>query len=278
SLNVTTGMTLEAWVYPTATQSGWRAIIQRQVDAYLLHASNHTGGLRPAAGGTLGGSLRWVSAPSAIAINTWTYLAQTYDGTMLRLYVNGTQVATLAATGLIETNTSPLWIGGNSPYGEYFQGRIDNVRIYNRALSAAELQSDMNTAVGSAPPPPPPPPPPVIQIVQPLNGQSLGVTTTANVTYTASGDLTGVSGAHFQLDGGAQVMDMDFDGVYQFTNVQPGAHTLVGMLVRADHSPIAGSEATITFSTTSGTSNTPPTISAIANQTIAVNTATAALA
>ncbi len=275
SLNVTTGLTLEAWVYPTATQTGWRAIIQREVDAFFLHASNHTGGLRPAAGGTLGGSVVWVSGPAAIPINTWTHLAQTYDGTTLRLYVNGTQVVTLAATGLIETNASPLWIGGNNPYNEYFQGRIDDVRVYSRALSAAELQSDMNTPVGSGPAPPPPP---VLQFVQPLEGQLLGVTTIVDVTYTASGDLTGVSGAHFQLDGGAQVMDMDFDGAYRFIDVPPGAHTLVGMLVRADHSPIAGSEATLTFSTTAGTTNSPPTISAIANQTVPVNTATAALA
>src|SRR6185503_4489683 len=151
SLNVTTGVTLEAWVYPTASQSGWRTIVQRQADAYLLHASNQNGARRPAAGGTFGGSLRLVSAPTSIPTNTWTHLAQTYDGTTLRLYVNGAQVATLAATGLIETNASPLWIGGNSPYGEYFQGRIDNLRIYNRALTVAELQTDMNTPVAAPP-------------------------------------------------------------------------------------------------------------------------------
>ena len=47
--------------------------------------------------------------------------------------------------------TTPLkwWdrIGGNGVWGEFFQGRIDEVRIYNRALSAAEVQTDMNTAV-----------------------------------------------------------------------------------------------------------------------------------
>ena len=48
-------------------------------------------------------------------------MALTYDGATLRLYVNGSQVATTAATGAIETNNNPLWIGGNSPYGEYFQ-------------------------------------------------------------------------------------------------------------------------------------------------------------
>jgi hypothetical protein len=66
---------------------------------------------------------------------------------MLRLYVNGVQAATLAQTGSIETPSTPLRIGGNVPYGEYFQGLIDEVRVYNRALSAAEIQSDMNTPI-----------------------------------------------------------------------------------------------------------------------------------
>jgi len=40
-----------------------------------------------------------------------------------------------------------LRFGGNSIWGEYFQGLIDEVRIYNRALSQSEIQSDMNTPV-----------------------------------------------------------------------------------------------------------------------------------
>ena len=42
---------------------------------------------------------------------------------------------------------NPLWIGGNSPYGEYFQGLIDEVRVYNRALTQTEIQADMNAPV-----------------------------------------------------------------------------------------------------------------------------------
>ncbi len=43
SLNVTSGVTLEAWVYPTANQSGWRAILQKEVDAWFLHAGSDAG-------------------------------------------------------------------------------------------------------------------------------------------------------------------------------------------------------------------------------------------
>ena len=66
----------------------------------------------------------------------------------LRLYVNGTQVASAAATANMATSSNPLQIGGDSIYGQYFNGRIDEVRVYNRALSATEIQTDMNTPVG----------------------------------------------------------------------------------------------------------------------------------
>ena len=62
SLNVSTAMTLEAWIQPTAAQSGWRTIMQREVDAYFLNASNGNGPLRPSGGGTFGGADRSASA------------------------------------------------------------------------------------------------------------------------------------------------------------------------------------------------------------------------
>ena len=51
--------------------------------------------------------------------------------------------------GALLTSTGALRIGGNSIWGEFFQGRIDEVRVYNRALSAGELQTDMNTPLPS---------------------------------------------------------------------------------------------------------------------------------
>ena len=57
-----------------------------------------------------------------------------------RLYVNGAQPPRLPDRGSITTTTGPLRIGGNTIWGEYFSGLIDEVRVYNRALSAAEIQ------------------------------------------------------------------------------------------------------------------------------------------
>ena len=122
SLNLGAAMTLEGWIYPTAAQSGWRTILQRQTNAYFLNASNSTGPLRPSGGGTFGTTTTFVSGTTANPVNTWTHVAVTYDGAMLRLYVNGTQAASRPQTGTLQASTSPLWIGGNSPYGEVLPG------------------------------------------------------------------------------------------------------------------------------------------------------------
>ena len=47
--------------------------------------------------------------------------------------------------GSILTSSGPLRIGGNSVWGEFFAGAIDEVRVYNRALTQIEIQTDMNT-------------------------------------------------------------------------------------------------------------------------------------
>jgi glucose/arabinose dehydrogenase len=77
--------------------------------------------------------------------NRWSHLAITWDGAVSRLYVNGKHVATAPLAVKLR---GPLRIGGNPILGEWFRGRIDDVRVYNRALSAAEIAADRHTPVG----------------------------------------------------------------------------------------------------------------------------------
>ena len=75
-------------------------------------------------------------------------MATTYDGANWRLYVDGVQVATKAYTKPIPTSTGAVTsIGGNAIWSEYFSGRIDEVRVYDRALSAAEVVADRDKPV-----------------------------------------------------------------------------------------------------------------------------------
>ena len=139
SLDLTTGLTMEAWVRPT-TLSAWRTVLMKEQTGglvYGLYANSDTN--RPSAHVILGAE-NDTRGTAKLAVNTWTHLAATYDGSVLRLYVNGMQVSTRTLGGSILTSTSPLRIGGNSIWGEYFAGLIDEVRIYNRALTTAKFR------------------------------------------------------------------------------------------------------------------------------------------
>jgi hypothetical protein len=147
SLQLTTAMTLEAWVNPTTITSKWRDVIYKGRDNYFLAATS-TNTSKPVGAGIIGGVNTKAIGTAPLATNTWTHLATTYDGAALRFYVNGNLVRTTAVTGTIATSINPLQIGGDSIFGQFFAGRIDEVRIYNTALTQAQIQTDMTTAIG----------------------------------------------------------------------------------------------------------------------------------
>jgi PKD repeat protein len=152
SLDLSAGMTLEAWVYPTPSSGGWSDIVFKNTDMYFLMGSTPQG--TPGFGGSFASSNVY---GTALPLNTWTHLAGTCDGTTMRFYVNGVQVSSLTQTGAISTSTGTLSIGGDPTYGQYWTGLIDEIRIYSRALSGSEIQSDMATpVVGTAVVIPPP--------------------------------------------------------------------------------------------------------------------------
>jgi hypothetical protein len=145
TLDLRNGMTLEAWVRPTST-TGARAVIYKDRNFAFSYAllsssssSNPTVAVRTNVDYTANG-------PTSIPTYVWTHLAATYDGSRLRLFVNGVEVDSRQAASAIMTSSGALRIGGNSRE-EYFRGLIDDVRIYNRALSAAEIRADMNRPV-----------------------------------------------------------------------------------------------------------------------------------
>ncbi len=143
SLDLSTGMTLEAWVYPTSL-GGWRDIIYKANDIYFLEGCTPTG-LAPCVGGTFSSATLY--GTNALPLNRWSHLAATYDGVTMRLYVDGVQVSSRLQTGNIAASTDPLTIGGDLISSQFWAGRIDEVRVYNRALSAAQILSDKNTTV-----------------------------------------------------------------------------------------------------------------------------------
>jgi Concanavalin A-like lectin/glucanases superfamily/Domain of unknown function (DUF1929)/Bacterial Ig domain/Galactose oxidase, central domain len=185
SLDLTNAMTLEAWVRPT-TLSSWRTVMLKEQTnglVYGLYANSDTN--RPSAHAftTREDDTR---GTAQLAANTWSHLAATFDGATLRLYVNGTQVGTRALSGSLIASTGALRIGGNSIWGEYFAGLLDEVRVYRRVLTATEIQQDMNTAIV----------PTVVDSVPPTAPSGLtatGAIGQVGLAWTAATDDTGVA-------------------------------------------------------------------------------------
>jgi fibronectin type 3 domain-containing protein len=224
SLRLTTGMTLEAWVYPASNTSAWRDVIYKGDDNYYLEGTSDQSG-RAAGGGTFRSTP--VFAPSALALNTWSHLALTYDRTTVRLYVNGTEVANGAATANIATSSNPLQIGSDNLYGQFFNGRIDEVRVYNRALSPTEIQTDMNTPVGGVTPPPVDTTPPTVTLTAPAPGATLANTVTFSANPLDTG--VGVGGVQFQVDGinvGAAVTASPYTLSFNTAQFANGTHVV----------------------------------------------------
>ena len=89
------------------------------------------------------GTVQSIQAPVSLATKTWTHLTVTYNGVVLRFYVNGTLVTSRATTGTMAPSTGVLRIGGSNVASEWFAGRIDDVRLYARALEQSEIQADL---------------------------------------------------------------------------------------------------------------------------------------
>ena len=91
------------------------------------------------------------SGPDPIA-GQWQHVAATFDGTTARYYIDGAEVASRTVSGSVgSSNTWRIGAYGAHP-GGFFDGLIDDVRIYNRALTASEIQFDMNQPVHVANP------------------------------------------------------------------------------------------------------------------------------
>ncbi len=155
TLRPATALTVEAWVTAGANfSSGTRSILSKPVgtgsnDSYTVYYSN--GQLHAAVG----------NASTLIQVNyTWTpaqdsshHIASTYDATGLKLYVDGVLVASTASTTTLDYDSHPLVIGGDYDFntlGLLWSGKISDVRLWNVARSAADIQADMrNTLTGN---------------------------------------------------------------------------------------------------------------------------------
>jgi chitodextrinase len=260
SLDLGAGMTLEAWVRPDVSDAAWRTVLMKEQPNMLVYALYGSTGSQAPSGEIYLSSPADVTATGSSALPAaWTHLAETYDGSTLRLYVNGAEVASTAGAGSILTSTGDLRIGGNSIWGEYFDGRIDEVRIYDAALSAPQIQTDMLTGLetqtsggGGTPPPP--------DTTAPSAPGGLAKTsstpTTIGLSWSPSTDNVGVTGYGLYRNGSAA-------GSSSGTTASiAGLACGTSYTLAVDAYDAAGNrsgKSSITASTSACTDSTPPT-------------------
>jgi hypothetical protein len=134
SLDMTNKATVSAWIYPT-NFADYRTMMIR-----INGGGTQYYGMSLNASGALicqftPGSL---TSSSLMTLNAWNHVACTYDGATIIAYINGQSAGSSSASGNIGTPTT-LGIGYDPVNGRYFAGKMDDVRIYNRALSSTEV-------------------------------------------------------------------------------------------------------------------------------------------
>ncbi len=147
--NSSSGMSLSCWVYATNTSpsypnfdgiAGFRN--EATCDFYLLQlsATEIEARFRNSTGTNYDAKI------VGFATNTWQHLVMTYDGTSLKAYLNGTQAASVPASGSISSTSEVMYLGKLPflPNDFYLGGKLDEVALWNKALTASEISCMYN--------------------------------------------------------------------------------------------------------------------------------------
>ena len=159
-LNLTTAVTLEAWVKPStlAFNNSYGAIIAKSSGTTRDYGFfvKSTGALHLSYFNAAGTNVILETAPNLVPVGQFSHVAAVIDTTagVMQLYLNGQLVASRTTSGPMVANSVPLTIGLSDPGLNYgFQGLIDEPSIYGRALSQAEIQTIVNSSSkGKVPP------------------------------------------------------------------------------------------------------------------------------
>jgi hypothetical protein len=144
--------TEEAWIYSGSGNDGlFHGFLgfqpantnQRPPSLWIHNGTEIHGGF-----GTGSGFYYYITG-TVIVQNTWNHIAQTYDGTTLRVYVNGVQITTLPTNLQPPLNSIPFATGVKNigRVDNYFKGDMDEVRLWNVTRTPAQIAYDMNKSV-----------------------------------------------------------------------------------------------------------------------------------
>ncbi len=157
--DVTEAISISVWTCVDKLDEWWQALVTKGDSAWRLHRCGedrsvefHCNGLQTSDGEP---PVAGRKGSHVIDDGQWHHIVATYDGHQIALYVDGRMVASRRAWGRIQTNDYPVCIGDNAEQpGRYWNGWIDDVRIYSYALSEDEIvrlyQSNVHSVTSSA--------------------------------------------------------------------------------------------------------------------------------
>jgi len=141
-LDITDAITLAAWVNPDVNFGTYNTVVDKDYNlAYSMGVDARTAPDTTVFRGSIADVNRWSDACVPIGVDTWTHIVFTYEDATGegKFYANGNYAGTHTRSSTLGTSDAPLWIG-KSYHGDGFYGIIDQVAIFDRALTAQEVQ------------------------------------------------------------------------------------------------------------------------------------------
>jgi len=248
SLDLTTRATISVWVkLDKNNNTNGQAIIGRNTNGYILAIYSPTYGVTANRN-----KITWskngvdeIVSNSTVTLGRWFHIVATHDNGTRKIYVNGLEDGTGSAKANFNALSDAMFIGKQSAAGWNFQGTIDDLRLYNRALSASEAYALYKSGERAAN---------VSQNNQITNGlvglwSFNGPDMSGATAYDRSGQgNNGTLTNGPALDGGKVGQALNFDGVDDYVNVGDksslefggtSAQYTISAWVKLDTAPIA---------------------------------------
>jgi hypothetical protein len=142
SFDITSQITVAAWIKVNAFTRSYQAIVTKGDNAWRIQRYAGTNYIEFACAGLSHNVYGSVLGDINVNDGQWHHVAGAYNGSTIYLYVDGVVDASAASSGTINANNYKVMLGENAQQrNRYWNGLIDDVRIYNRGLSAAEIDT-----------------------------------------------------------------------------------------------------------------------------------------
>jgi len=146
--HLTDAVSIALWAKPEDSQPEYAKFFCKQKGSteypYAIQYNSSASSIR----GTVYASARFDTASTPSFVGEWAHLCMTYDGSVAILYKDGEEAGRIGASGELQQNDLSLSIGGRLGSGQNFNGTIDDVYLFNHALSIEEIQALMEGGGG----------------------------------------------------------------------------------------------------------------------------------